>query len=803
MGPYCHSRGCRGYGDASSGVLLLGIAPGQNEIERGRPFLGASGQLMDKLLNLSGWPRTQTYATNLICWWNNSPTPEEIAACNDRLVEEINAIKPWLIVSLGVLATRRLVGSQVEGRKGLRGAVLWSSEFQCYVLTTHHPAAPLRAQSMSFVQDILRDFDKIALIKEWPRDGSIARVDYEIAADPFTAQRVLDELPRDGKTNVVVDIETSSRSTDENDTDVFTEQLLRIGFRWVQSDTQREHIVVFRPECWESGTRLHWPDGVRWEFQFGVYDTMGIWRHLGVRLPIVEDLGLKSYSVDERGSGIHGLKVLSREYQGAGWYDSALEEDKKRGTMHRLPPGVIDEYNARDVAYTGRTDPILTRFQEREGTTGLYRDILIPGYNVYRDSQYRGINIDHKRLIELGWDQWMPKWVQMEDEMLAEANDIGWIGKINLNSTQQVGKLFFEVIGLPCEKFTKTGRPQVDKFVMDALDHPFAKRIREFRAIDGMMDYVFAIQQEMKLDGYIHPSAKMHTTRTGRRTYEHPAMQTIPESFTVGAEYAQIQEVFIPHNPATHGMLKVDYEQIEVWVAWAHSRDPVLLEHLLSGDVHSATAESALGVSRHDYGYPNHRKNLEWEYLRQVAKKIRFGLQYGEGADKLSTPPPIGIGGTPAEAQKFIDNYWAAYSVYTAWVRGIERLAYKEGELVTPTGRKMHFPMIMDHRELRQAINFPIQSPASDHVLISLIELAEALKEYDSYFLIDVHDAMWIEYALKYEAEVCRLVRRVMERAKFPGWPNIPVDIKVGPNIGTLRTVPREDKWVLQCADAA
>jgi len=121
--------------------------------------------------------------------------------------------------------------------------------------------------------------------------------------------------------------------------------------------------------------------------------------------------------------------------------------------------------------------------------------------------------------------------------------------------------------------------------------------------------------------------------------------------------------------------------------------------------------------------------------------------------------------------------------------------------LVTPTGRKMHFPLILDHRELRQAMNFQIQSPASDHVLIAALELHERLIEYNSWFLIDVHDAMWVEYDIRYEAQVCRLIREVMERPKWPGWPNIPVEIKVGSNIGILEKYPREWQWELQCSE--
>jgi uracil-DNA glycosylase family 4 len=779
-----------GYGDPSYGVLLLGIAPGEREMEKGRPFIGQSGQLLDGLLKYVDWPREQTYATNLICYWNNAPSAEEVAGCGERLRAEIEWAQPKVIVSLGGIVTSRLTGTDPK-RKTLRGSTLWSKEFGCYVITTRHPAGALRANSMSMAQDIIRDLEKIPLVLTWPMDGSVANVVVdEIITDEPTAQRMLDALPLDRP--VVIDIETSSKSTDETETDVFVDALLRIGFRW-EDMAGREHIVVWRPGAWSRD--LVWP-AARWQFQFGTYDTMGIWRELGVRLPIVEDLGLKSYCCDER-SGQHGLKILAREYQAAGWYDEALEKDKRRGTMDRLPDDVIDEYNGKDVAYTGRMDPILTAKMERDGTTGLYRDLLIPAYNMYRDAQYYGIGVDFSRLVDLGYLTWLPRYNDMVEELVQHATDLGFQGDINLNSNIQLKKLMFQIVGLTPIKKTPKGAPSLDKEVLDRLDHPFLRELKSFRALDKIMDYVFSIQRERKLDGLVHPSALLHSVRTGRRSYKRPAMQTIPQEYTVGAEFAEISSVFVPHNPKTHGMLKADYEQIEVWEAWVLSRDPVLLEHLLSGDIHSATAEAAFKISRLDYGYPNHRKNPLWDVKRQGAKKVRFGLQYGEGAEKLSSPPPVGLGCTTREAQEFIDNYWSVYDRYARWMVEIQAEARKEGELRTPTGRIMRFPIILDHKQLRQAINFPIQSIASDHVLIAAIELHERLREYNSFFLLDVHDALWIEYDLRFEREVCELVREVMERPKFPGYPNIPAEIAVGPNLRNMTKVPRKDKWEL------
>jgi len=182
---------------------------------------------------------------------------------------------------------------------------------------------------------------------------------------------------------------------------------------------------------------------------------------------------------------------------------------------------------------------------------------------------------------------------------------------------------------------------------------------------------------------------------------------------------------------------------------------------------------------------------------RQGAKKLRYTLMYGGGPDKVGAPPPMGLGVSYREAMELIRNFWSGYPEFTKWTRMIETTARRQGELWTEFGRKMHFPVILDTDSLRQAINFPIQSNASDHVLVSALELATKLTEYNSYFLLDVHDAIWVEYDLRYELEVTRLVREVMERPKMAGGPNIAVEIKVGPNIHNTHVVPRESPWEL------
>jgi uracil-DNA glycosylase family 4 len=179
QGPLCHDYGIRGYGNPSSGVVVVGIGPGRDEAERTkRPFTGTSGRLLDALLKHAGWLRDKIYATNVVCWFNNSPSPAEIEECRPRFVKELRDLSPKLIIAAGAIASEALLGT--KRRPGQRGAVLWSDYWNAYILDTHHPSFALQSQSMNAVQDIIRDLSKIEMVLGWPPRAEHTKVEYSL-----------------------------------------------------------------------------------------------------------------------------------------------------------------------------------------------------------------------------------------------------------------------------------------------------------------------------------------------------------------------------------------------------------------------------------------------------------------------------------------------------------------------------------------------------------------------------------------------------------------------------------------------
>jgi DNA polymerase len=135
------------FGDGSprARVMFIGEAPGFHEDQQGLPFVGAAGQLLDKIIeNAMGLKRADTYIANVNKCRppdNREPEPDEVAACLPYLLQQVRAIRPQVIVTLGRVATQNLL-SVTQGMGALRGRELSFDGIP--VVATWHPAYLLR-----------------------------------------------------------------------------------------------------------------------------------------------------------------------------------------------------------------------------------------------------------------------------------------------------------------------------------------------------------------------------------------------------------------------------------------------------------------------------------------------------------------------------------------------------------------------------------------------------------------------------------------------------------------------------------
>ncbi len=135
-------------GNPEARVMFLGEAPGADEDRIGKPFMGRSGQLLDKMMKAVGLDRTSAYIGNIVPWrppGNRNPTPQEVAVCRPFVERQIELVDPDIIVCLGAPATQTLTGTK-DGILRTRGRLfpykLPNREVK--LLATLHPAFLLR-----------------------------------------------------------------------------------------------------------------------------------------------------------------------------------------------------------------------------------------------------------------------------------------------------------------------------------------------------------------------------------------------------------------------------------------------------------------------------------------------------------------------------------------------------------------------------------------------------------------------------------------------------------------------------------
>jgi DNA polymerase len=162
-----------GVGSLDAELMFIGEAPGADEDEQGEPFVGKAGQLLTRIIQTMGLTRDTVYIGNILkcrpdtpgqSAGNRKPTPDEMKTCIPFLHEQIDLIRPKVIVALGGTAVEGLLGKTL-GITKLRGN--WKTYRGTPLMPTYHPAYLLRNQALSekrrLWEDMLQVMEKLGL----------------------------------------------------------------------------------------------------------------------------------------------------------------------------------------------------------------------------------------------------------------------------------------------------------------------------------------------------------------------------------------------------------------------------------------------------------------------------------------------------------------------------------------------------------------------------------------------------------------------------------------------------------------
>lgn len=152
-----------GNGNSNTKVVFVGEAPGKNEDEKGVPFVGSAGKVLDKALEEAGFDRQEVYITNVVkCRPPNNRVPNEleINTCTSAYLKvELQTISPKIVCILGATALKSLLG--LEHMTSCRGKIILRHPFRYFV--TYHPAATIYNNKLkeTFYSDIQKLFNLV------------------------------------------------------------------------------------------------------------------------------------------------------------------------------------------------------------------------------------------------------------------------------------------------------------------------------------------------------------------------------------------------------------------------------------------------------------------------------------------------------------------------------------------------------------------------------------------------------------------------------------------------------------------
>ncbi|MBM2831139.1 MAG: dpo [Dehalococcoidia bacterium] len=153
------TRAVPGEGPENASIVFIGEAPGWNEDQQGRPFVGPAGQFLDQLLASANLPRDKVYITNIVKHRppsNRDPLRAEMKACEKWLDKQLEIIKPKIIVTLGRYSMAKFLSAS-ESISKIHGVARKMDNM--VVVPMYHPAAALHQQSLR--KTIEADFQKL------------------------------------------------------------------------------------------------------------------------------------------------------------------------------------------------------------------------------------------------------------------------------------------------------------------------------------------------------------------------------------------------------------------------------------------------------------------------------------------------------------------------------------------------------------------------------------------------------------------------------------------------------------------
>lgn len=467
-----------------------------------------------------------------------------------------------------------------------------------------------------------------------------------------------------------------------------------------------------------------------------------------------------------------GLDTLAKQY--FKYEMKPFKEMVKKGEdFSAVAIGDATFYAAEDAWMTFLLYGAIKKKMELSSLTHLLKEaknVEYPFMTVLMRMERLGIKIDPSKLQSLQ--------KTLSDDLATLTQEIYALAgsEFNIKSTQQLGIILFQTLGLKGGKKTKTGY-STNEAVLTSLkeEHEIIPKILEYREYQKILStYVTPLLKLAKTDEHsrIYTSFGQTGTATGRLSSRDPNLQNIPVRSKLGRS---VREAFVARDG--YKLVSIDYSQIELRLLAHFSQDAALLEAFKNGvDIHLATSMILFGEE-------------EAKEKRNFAKSVNFGLLYGMGPKKLSED--LGISTT--EAKEIIKNYFDSFPTVTHFIESIQERMKIDGYVETILGRRRIFDYesangMQKAAYVRESVNTVFQGSAADLIKLSMNEIDSMIREeeLDAFMLLQIHDELIFEVKEEKVEEISKRFVYAMENIYEL---NVPLEctVSVGDSWGELK----------------
>jgi len=714
-----------------------------------------------------------------------APPREAIEACRSRLLSEVGSTQRRVVIALGNSAVRSLLNNHSLKITAERGKAFPSE--RGVVVAALHPAAVLRA--FGEYPRFLADLRYAAGFLDGQQIKSPGTTRWDLVT-PFNIHRVVDVLLK--QPHLGADVETGGFNPR-------SDLLLVLSVAWTTNrvavfpmhhplDRERNLLEPYHPlghSFWKLIRYFLEAQGPRWIWHNGKFDT-AFFHTLGIDARVDEDCMLMHYTLNEQ-RGTHDLAQLGGDYLGApNWKDAMAQEaiakgyiKSKQESFAKIPPSILYPYNARDADVTlqlfHELKKVITK-RRNLGLPKLYEHLLIPSSKFLQEVEHTGMWVSTEYLDQA--DEVYQARAEAERYDILKVVEPLWDPQVYAKTT---GAVKVPLVFNP-------GSPKQKLYILrDVLGH----RIVNTRAatlealpkndlVDALMKwmktnkvittYIRGVQERIDEDGRVHATYLIHGTTTGRLSSRNPNMQNVPRD-------PYVRNIF--QAPEGRILVELDYSQVELRVLAVFSDDAFLKSVYREGrDLHDEVSTALFG--------PNFSSEQ-----RIRAKFLNFGIAYGRGPKSIHEEFGMPI----EEASKMIRDWFRRAPQAASYIDECRRAPIEGRQLKTPFGRRRRFTLVTRNNLVpiqNEAVNFAIQSTASDLTLLSAIRMRDRLvNKWEAHVTNLVHDSILVEAPedgdldgmIAYAKEVMQQLPTTILHTDVP----FEVDAKVGKKWGDFK----------------